>query len=263
MKKKIGLALSSGGSRGFVQIGVIKALIENNIPVHYVAGTSMGSVIAGYYALYNEISNLEKIVCALKKKDMLSFIDLNDPRKSLIKGEKMKSFLKPIFGDKTFSDTIIPLRIGATSLQTGEAVVFSSGKILDAIMASSAFPGVFPAVRYKGHDLVDGAIAEVIPAKIVKDMGADAIIAVDLFYIKPNMKIKYTNIGSIMDRTIELLQSKLSDYNILEYGKNTIVLRPDTGKRLQTFAFYDGKKKIHKGYIEAKKNMQKIKRIVK
>jgi NTE family protein len=108
--KKIGLALSSGGARGFSHIGVIKALMENKTPIHYIVGTSMGSIIAAYYALHKDVTGLELIVDDFNKADMLSLIDVNDPRKSIVKGDRARLFLKRIFGDKTFADTKIPLR---------------------------------------------------------------------------------------------------------------------------------------------------------
>jgi NTE family protein len=261
--KKLGLALSSGGARGFSHIGVIKALMENKIPIHYVAGTSMGAVIAAYYALHKDVTGLELVVSDFKKADMLTIFDLNDPRKSIVKGDKARQFMKRMFGDKTFEDTKIPLRIGATSLQTGEEIVFSSGKILDAIMASGAVPGVFPPVKYKEHDLIDGGIGQAIPVEMISEMGAEVIVAVDLFSIRPQMKRNFDDIVSVIERTMELLLSKVSDYNIKEYGKNVIIIKPDTGRRLDTFSFYNGKEKIKAGYIETEKHIEDIKKLIK
>jgi NTE family protein len=261
--KKLGLALSGGGARGFSHIGVIKALMENKIPIDYIAGTSMGAVIAAYYALHKDMTGLEMIVSDFNKGDMLTILDMNDPRRSIVKGEKARAFMKKLFGDKTFDNTKIPLGIGATSLQTGKEVMFSSGKILDAVMASGAYPVVFPPVKFNGEDLVDGGLAEAIPVEMVKNMGAEVIIAVDLFSVKPQTERNFDDIINVLERTMELLLAKLSDYDIKKYGKNILVLKPETGNRLQTFSFYNGKDKILAGYAEAEKHMKLIKKLVK
>ncbi len=259
--KKLGLALSSGGARGYAHIGVIKVLQKNNIPIEYVAGTSMGAVVAAYYALFLDMSGIEKIILNFKKRDMLKIIDFNDPRVSIVKGIKAKAFLKNIFGEKTFADTKIPLKLGATSLQDGSKVIFSSGKIVDAIMASGAFPGVFPPIKYNGKDLVDGGLSDATPVDMVREMGAEVIIAVDLFSLEYYKNRNYNNMGEVLVRTYEIIMSKLSNYKIKEYGKNIIVLKPKTGSRMQTFSFYNAQN-IMAGAIEAEKNLSKIKKLL-
>lgn len=261
--KKLGLALSSGGARGFAHIGVIKVLIDNKIPIEFVAGTSMGAAIAAYFALNLEIRNLERIFVNFRKRDMLKVIDVNDPRISLVKGIKAKKFLKSIFGNKTFKDTKIPLVISATALEDGSKITFQKGKILDAIMASGAFPGVFPPVKYRNKHLVDGGLADATPVDLVKELGAEVIVAVDLFGLTRHKEMNYDTITKVLGRTYEIIMSKLADYKIKEYGKNIVVLEPETGKRIQTFAFYNAKKNIKAGEIEAKRHLKKIKRLLK
>lgn len=261
--KKIGLALSSGGARGFSHIGVLKVLMENKIPIDYIAGTSMGAVIASYYALFLEVKGMEKVAVEFKKRDMLKIVDFNDPRISIIKGDNLRKFLANIFGSKTFEDAKIPLRIGATSLQTGESVIFSKGSIVDAIMASGAFPGVLPTVKYNDMNLADGGLAATVPVKMTKEMGAEFIIAVNLFNQKSQKKRNFGNIVDVLERTIELLQAKLSEYELNEDVKNLYVLTPETGSRLQTFSFYNGKQNVEAGYNEAKKHIETIKALIK
>lgn len=256
--KKIGLALSSGGARGFSHIGVIKVLLENNIPIDCIAGTSMGAVIAAYYAIFQDVKGMEKIALEFKKRDMLKIVDFNDPRISIIKGDNLRKFLKNIFGDRTFEDTKIPLRLGATSLQDGKSIVFSSGKIVDVIMASGAFPGVFPTVKYKGMNLVDGGLAATIPVEMVKSIGAEYIIAVNLFNMESSENRNYDSIIDVLERTIEILQAQLSDVTLSKYYKNIYVLSPQTGSKLQTFSFYNGKKNVQAGYDEAKMHIKDI-----
>ena len=260
--KKVGLALSSGGARGYAHIGVIKVLKENKIPIDCVAGTSMGAVIAAHYALHGSIKPLEKIALSFRKIDMLKIIDLNNPKISIVKGEKARNFLKTMFGNKTFADVKIPLKIGATALQTGKEVIFTSGKLVDAVMASGAFPGVFPAIKYNGKDLVDGGLADATPVDMVKSMGAQVIIAVDLFGLGFNRNRTYNNLVEVLGRTYEIIMSKLSNYRMKEYGSNIIVLKPKTGSRMQTFSFYNAPQNILSGENEARKHIEKIKRLL-
>ncbi len=259
--KKLGVALSSGGARGFAHIGVLKVLEKNNIPISYITGTSMGAVIAAFYALYGEVRTVEKIALGFRKRDTIKLVDLNNPKYSLIKGKKLKSFLKKYFGNKTFRDTKIPLKVGATALEDGSQVVFSRGKILDALLASGAFPGVFPPVKYRGKHLVDGGLSDATPVNLVKKMGADVILAVDLFTLR---KIKQQNFTmmDVLERTYEILVSNLSKYSEKEYGKNIIVLRPKAGHRIETFHFHRAKKYIEAGEKEALKYLKKIKKIL-
>ncbi len=261
--KKLGLALSSGGARGFAHIGVIKVLEDNKIPINCVSGTSMGAAIAAYYALNLEIRNLEKVLIDFRKRDMLKLVDVNDPRVSIVKGKKVREFLKPFFGNKTFNDIKIPLAIGATALEDGSKVTFRKGKIIDAVMASGAFPGVFPPVKYRGKHLVDGGLADATPVDLVNKLGAEVIIAVDLFSLTKNKKRTYSKITDVLGRTYEIIMSKLADYKIKGYGKNIVVLQPETGPRIQTFAFYNAKKNIKAGEIEAKKHLKKIKKLLR
>ena len=263
MKKKVGLALGSGGARGFAHIGIINILEENKIPIDYVSGTSIGSVIAAYYALNLNLDNLKKVSLDFKTKDIWkTLIDLNNPNISLIKGKKLKKFWGQFFGNKTFRDTKIPLAIGATNLSDGSKVVFTKGKILDAVIASSTLPGIFPPSKIGNKFLIDGGIADGLPIDLVKKLGANVVIGVDLYSVNKST-IKSTNTFDTMQRTYNILLSKLSEYHEHEYKKNIVVLRPNTGQGVQLFAFDRVKQNIKIGEDEAKKHLMKIKRLVK
>ncbi|MEM4397977.1 MAG: patatin-like phospholipase family protein, partial [Candidatus Woesearchaeota archaeon] len=215
-----------------------------------------------YSALYNEIDSLEKYVIGLQKKDLMKLIDLNDPRKSLIKGDKIKNFLKQFFDNKNIEETKIPFKCVATSLQTGKAIIFDKGNIIDAVMASSSIPGIFMPVKYNNQDLVDGGLADGLPIDIVKEMGSDVIIGVDLYGFDYEEK-NYEKSKDVFERTYQLLLSKLSYFYEKEYSNKVIVLRPKIKHGFSTFAFYDAKDKIQVGYDEAINNMQKIKKLLK
>lgn len=259
---KLGIALSSGGARGFAHIGVIKELIKNKIKIDYLTGTSMGAIIAIFYGLYGEIKTAERMALSFRKREALRLVDLNDPRKSLVKGNKVKLLLKKYFGNKTFRDLKIPVKVGATALENGSQVILDKGKLIDAAMASGAFPGVFPPIKYKGQHLVDGGLADAAPVKLVKSMGADIIIAVDLFNLG-HIKQKSYSMMQVLERTYEILISNLSKYSEKEYGDHILVLKPEAGSRIETFYFHKAKIYIEAGEKEAKKKMSKIKKLLK
>lgn len=258
----LGLALSSGGARGLSHIGVIKVLQKHGIKIDYITGTSMGALVACYFALYGNVTGIYEYVKKLNRRKVLSLIDLNDPRKSLIKGEKIKKELSQFFGNKTFDDTIIPVKVGATALETGKQLILDEGNLLDAIMMSATFPGVFPVKKYRGYHLVDGGLSDATPVELVKKMGAEKVIAVDLFTLE-NVDNEDFDIKQVILRTYDVMACNLSKYNAKKYGKNILVLKPKAGKRVETFNFHDAKKYIRAGEIEAHKNIKEILKLVK
>jgi len=258
--KKIGLALGSGGARGFSHIGVIKVLLENNIPIHCIAGTSMGALIGGYFALTGNVDLMEDLAINFKKRDILNFVDLNDPRISLIKGLKVKKFLKKYFKNSSFKDTKIPLNVGVTRLDDGASIVIKKGNLLESIFASGSFPGVFPPVKIRNKYYIDGGAVNATPVNIAKEMGADVIIAVDLFGLT-SIKNKKVDSGLVMARVYDLLANSLNRYD--EKDSNLVVLKPIKLTRMKTFSFHNGKKYILAGMKEAKSNLKKIKKLIR
>ena len=252
-RKKVGLAL----------IGVIKALQEHNIPIDYIAGTSMGAIIAAYYALNLDIAGIEKESLSFTKRELLNLVDLNRPGISMLKGDRLRHFLKKLYRNKKFRHTKIPLSVGVSVLEDGSKMTINSGRIVDAAMASSTFPGVFPPVRYKGKTLVDGGLTNATPIDLVREMGAEIIIAVDLFKVQKTGKAKYNRIWKVLERTYEIALSNLSQYGE-EYTHNgNVVLIGIGGNKADTFAFHKAEKYIRLGEEEARKKIRKIKRMLK
>ena len=262
VKIKIGLALGGGGANALAHIGVIKVLEKNNIPIDYIAGTSMGAVIAAVYACTKDIEYIEQEVLAKTKLELLALVDLNNPKISLIKGKKIIKFLEKYLKNKTFRKTKIPLVVGATSLDNGNKVIFEKGKIIDAVMHSISYPPVFPSKKYKGKYLVDGGLADPTPVLTVKEMGADVIIGVDLYGIS-NFKFKDNSAKSVVNRSIQIILSRLLEYKEKEYEDNVIILKPSLRNHLDTFNFLDIKKFIVAGEKEAVKSIKKIKSMIK
>jgi len=173
----IGVALGGGFARGIAHIGVLKVLEEENIPVRVITGTSVGALIGACYCSGLSVSEMEEVA---RNTRFTSFARWTLSRCGFASNDRMISFLTRTLKCKTFEDLRIPLGITATDFNTGEAVVFHSGSIIDPVRASCAYPGMFLPVQIRGRYLVDGMLSHPVPSRPVREMGADRVIAVHL-----------------------------------------------------------------------------------
>ncbi len=179
-KLKIGLALGSGAARGLAHIGVLKVLEKEKIPIDLIAGTSMGALVGGAYAVGMSVDEMEKIAMEVDWKRLGRLMDFVIPRAGFINGKKVKTFIKTLVKNKKIEELKIPFATVATDIETGEEVVIQQGSIVEAIRASASIPGIFTPVRNGGKILVDGGLVNPIPISVVKKMGAGIIIAVNV-----------------------------------------------------------------------------------
>jgi NTE family protein len=174
---KIGLALGGGFARGIAHIGVLKVLEEENIPVSFVAGTSVGALIGAAYCSGVSPAELEQIASKVRFRDLARW---TLSRYGFASNLRMINFLNKVLKVKTFEELKTPLAITATDFASGEGVVFRTGPLADPVRASCAYPGVFLPVTLNGRLLVDGMLAHALPTQPLRDMGADRVIAVSL-----------------------------------------------------------------------------------
>lgn len=179
MTKTLGLALGSGGARGWAHIGVIKALTKAEIPISYIAGSSIGAFVGGVCAA-GEITALEAFVRELDWKIMLSYFDLVFPKQGLLDGNKIYDLLTEHIKNLKIEEAPIPFCCVATDLVSGQEVRLQSGLMADAIRASISMPGVFTPFRKNELYLGDGGIVNPVPVNVVREMGADVVLAVNL-----------------------------------------------------------------------------------
>ena len=178
---KIGLALSGGGARGLAHIGVLKVLEQEGIPVDFLAGTSMGGVIAAAYASGLSVDYIEKEALRMGRlRNLITLLDRSLPRRGLVEGQKVQEYLTTHLGDKTFEEMKIPLSLVAVDLISGQEVVLNSGSVVDAVRATVSLPGVFAPFRLGDYLLMDGGVLNNLPADVVRHTGADVVIAVDV-----------------------------------------------------------------------------------
>lgn len=188
----VGLALGAGAARGLAHIGVIRVLEREGIAVDMVAGSSMGALIAGAWAVGKSADEMEQIALQVRgKRAFLKLLDPVFPGAGIIRRIRVYNFLRSIVDDLTFDDTLIPLRIVASDLDTLEEMVFDRGKIVDAIRASVSIPGVFRPVRQEGRTLIDGGITDPVPVAALVRAGVSRIIAVNTIPNSEDMKRRH------------------------------------------------------------------------
>ncbi len=178
----VGVALGGGAAFGIAHLGVLEVLEENDIPVDLVAGCSQGSIIGIGYAAGIGIQPMIDIAMSLGKRgNTLLAVDLTLTKPGLLAGNKFIKIFSPYLGEKTtFEDLLIPCRTVATDIESGERISIGKGKLTTAFRASAAVPMVFAPVRVGEHVLVDGGVADPVPAEVVNEMGADMCIAVNV-----------------------------------------------------------------------------------
>jgi NTE family protein len=181
-RKKVGLALGGGYAWGLAHIGVLQVLKDEGIPIDMIAGTSIGAFVGAFYASRGNISRIEKVANNLTRARLLSLVDLTFPKTGLIGGNRLKSWGKSIFGrDIKFKDLRTPFACVATDIMTGREVVIKDGSVMEAVRASFSVPGLFSVVKREGKYLVDGSLVNPVPVNTLKNMGAEFIIAVNVF----------------------------------------------------------------------------------
>ena len=218
---KIGLALGAGAARGLAHLGVLLALKKHNIPIDFIAGSSMGALIGCLYACGLEAEYLIKFAEQLQAK---AWVDLCMPRTGLISGKKVEALLKILTKDQQFEDIDLPFAAVATDIERGERVVLRSGKLATAVRASISIPVVFKPLLLDGQLLVDGGVVDQVPVSTVREMGADFVIAVDVNNYVSYQPVK--NIFDIMFQTLGIMERKILQSSLL--GAD-ILIQPQVG----------------------------------
>jgi len=176
---KIGLALGSGGAKGLAHIGVLKSFEKHQIPVDFIAASSIGSIIGAHYATYKDTQKLEELILAFTRKKGMGLFDFT-VKGGIVKGKKTELFISEILGGAQFHELKIPLAVVATDFDTAESVVLTSGNLVKAIRASIAVPPIYQPILYLDKLLADGGLSNPVPVSVASKMGADITIAVNL-----------------------------------------------------------------------------------
>ncbi|MGI9233990.1 MAG: patatin-like phospholipase family protein [Woeseiaceae bacterium] len=289
-RPKIGLALSGGGARGAAHIGVLRVLEENNVPIHYIAGTSMGSIVGGLYSSGMSPDDIEAGLASInwdsvfddlpprsdrsfrrKRDDDLYLVKakpgFNDGKidlpSGLVQGQKIDLELArlslPVATVDNFDNLMIPFRAVATDIATGEEVAIGSGNLGEAIRASMSIPAAFAPAVLDGRLLVDGGTANNLPINVVRAMGADIVIAIDI----STPLLKQEEIDSVLLIT-QQLTGLLTRRNVEEQIKTLtdkdIFIVPDLGD-VSTSDFKDFRKAIPPGRAATEAQLDVIRKL--
>jgi len=203
-RPKVGVALGGGFARGIAHIGVLRVFEENRIPVDFIAGTSVGALVAASYASGCPLDLMER---QGRETHFRDFGRWTLSRMGMATNERLEHFLHKFTPAHSFADVKIPLSIVATDLVTGKPVHFTDGEIAPALRASCAYPGLFMPIEYRGHVLADGFLTEAAPAEAVRELGAELVISV---YLDPGLlDEKPRNTIEIISRSFSIIQTHL------------------------------------------------------
>ena len=175
----IGLALGGGAARGFAHIGVIRTLLAHGIEPDIIVGTSIGAVVGGCYAA-GQLDVIEEWARGLTERGILGYLDISLSGGGLIGGGKLAARLEETLGDTPIEELPIRFAAIATEVGTGHEIWLTRGRLVDAMRASYALPGIFPPVALGGRWLVDGALVNPVPVSAARVFGARLVIAVNL-----------------------------------------------------------------------------------
>ncbi len=272
----VGLALGAGAAKGFAHIGVLDALEQAGIRIDMIAGSSMGAIIGGGYAAGLSVDSLSNVALTSNWLDVLNLLDPVFPTRGFIDGEKIHSFLNHLYGNQNIQDLAIPFSATTVDILKGDLFVLNEGNLATAVRASSSIPIIFNPMANKEQVLVDGGMIDPVPIDVVRSMGADYIIAVNvLAFPEGNTEKKaftymnadqlknsrstwripraheawYTagkpNLAEIAHETV-ILSMALIAANQIELAKPDMVINVSTG--LAAWNFLEAEIAIQKGY---------------
>lgn len=177
---RIGLALGSGGARGWAHLGVLRRLSELGIRPSCIAGTSIGSIVMALYATHAE-ATMEELAAHLDwRKVAQLFFEVGLPKSGLLSGRNVIKFLQSVIPARTFEELPVPCAAVATDLDTEHAEIITTGDLFKGIRASIGIPGIFSPTLRDGRKLVDGGLVNPLPVDVCRAMGADIVIGVDI-----------------------------------------------------------------------------------
>lgn len=284
-RPKVGVVLSGGGAKGFAHIGALRVIEEAGIPIDYIAGTSMGSIIGGLYAVGYDPDMMQKL-CTEQDWDLIikdqiprKFIPLEKRinerhylitmpykngqvkiKRSIIDGMYVNMLLTrlmmPAYKERDFSKLPVPFLCIATDMISADPVEFRSGSLAQSIRSSMSIPFLFEPVDYDGYLLCDGGLTNNFPVRNVREQGADIIIGVDLEIVKSDPEV-LDNSLKVLERLISVVSQDESNKARSECN---ILIRPDIGKA-NMMSFNDFDPIIKCGEDGAREKFPELKRL--
>ena len=267
MKKdnfRVGFAFGGGGMCGVAHIGFLEVLEENNIPIDVISGISMGAIVGGFFASGLKAKEMENLVLKLAKNDIIEVNFFRLLKESLLTSRKIKGVIESNLVEKNIENAKIKFYAGACNLETGKLEYFESGLFSDAMLCSSAIPGIFPPVGKDNKIFVDGGVVENVPFNKLKEEKVDVIFAIDCLGEYKKNKIS-SNTFSYLTSSFEVMQKILiennktlnkENFDLYIYDSTDGVNHIDTDFKLIP-------KLIESGRRSAEQNLEEIKKIIK
>jgi NTE family protein len=188
---KIGLALGGGAAKGIAHVGVLKALEDHKVSIRYIAGTSVGAMIAALYAFDVSVDEIGGLAKRLTMSKVTSF---KLSKTGFFSTSSLRELMTEYIGEVNIEDAKIPLSIVATDIRNGEEIILRTGSVADAVCASAAIPGIYIPVKIDNRSLVDGGLVQNVPIEALQSMGAGVTIASHL-----NSASHYSEISHVLD----------------------------------------------------------------
>ena len=253
----IGLALSGGAARGMAHVGVLRALTENGIPIHCIAGTSAGSLVGGAFAAGIPVDEIADFGCKLRWRD-IGRVTMS--RLGVQSNDRLENYLRALLPITKFEDLPIPLAAVATDLKTGTAVVMrDKGDVPFAIRASCTIPGWYvPVTDEQGRQLIDGGLVALIPSSVARTLGADIVIAVDVNAAGATFIGPSTSVIGVLVQSLLVVQKTASHYQ-LEMAD--LVIKPEVG-HIRWDEMGRGAELIAAGYAAGLESIPAIKTVI-
>lgn len=247
---RLALVLGGGGARGIAHVGVLAEFESAGIPIDAIVGCSAGSIVGALYADCVDVHTLRRILAPLKKWDILD-IRIFECRYGLVQGHSLERLLKRHLKCRTFEELHIPFYAVSTDLIAGELVTIGAGPLIPAVQASAAVPFIFCPIILHERMLVDGGVADPVPVKSAKALGAQIVVAVDLSELLPKTCPK--NLFGIAARSAEIKMLLEAENCVM--GAD-VIIRPELGDLgmfdtdHNEFAFEAGRKAARKAIPE-------------
>ena len=223
-KKKVALALASGGPRGFAYIGAIEELLEREYEITSIAGVSAGSLVGGIYAA-GGLDAFKEWLFDLDPIDVVTLMDFSLSKNYLVKGEKVMDAIKERVPDVNIEDLPIPFTAVATDLFTGEEVIFREGPLFEAIRASISIPSMFKPAEVNGRTLVDGGMVNTFPLNRVQRTPGDILVGfnvnqIDAATIQEFLDSRAAlNEGKAEKNLLQRIHTSLQEFRLVADGR--------------------------------------------
>lgn len=285
-KPRIAVALGGGGARGCAHIGVLKVLQQENIPIDFITGTSIGAVVGSIFAISGSATAIEEkflqfIKSKVYRKSGLDLFKRKEPaesffgqvattlkqrvvvnlaqsKSSLVGGTRLQLVMDFLIPDGRIENTKIPFYPIASNIVSGEPVIFKEGDLRSIVAASACIPGFVPPYRLNGYLLVDGSVTCPIPVLPARELGADVVIAVDVGQ-KLNDNPQLDNVIHVMFQTQHMTARH---YNLLLLDQADVVIRPDVGM-VHWSEFKLANYMIEEGERSAREALPELRKIIK